>query len=203
MRHSFLDRYSRLSSPIHRIPVGLKLTFTLLILVGSVSVPLSDSSFFIVLAGLLAVIIGLSRIPLLFLVKRLLLLELFVIGIALLSLLQSDGLSVFFGLMARSSLCLLTIVLFSNTTRFSELLERLRRWRVPALIISILALMYRYVFLLVDEMERMQRARMSRTFSKYRLSAWGSLATVVAHLFLRSTERAERIYAAMCARGWK
>ncbi|MGA2586237.1 MAG: CbiQ family ECF transporter T component [Candidatus Aminicenantales bacterium] len=32
---------------------------------------------------------------------------------------------------------------------------------------------------------------------------WVLLSRIVGQLFLRSTERAERIYAAMSARGWK
>jgi cobalt/nickel transport system permease protein len=63
--------------------------------------------------------------------------------------------------------------------------------------------MYRYLFVLVDEAERMQRARRSRTFTRLRTHAWESRASLVGQLFVRSTERAERIYAAMCARGWR
>ena len=84
-----------------------------------------------------------------------------------------------------------------------DLLSGLRSLRIPGLLVTTLALTYRYLFLLVDEMERMQRARRSRTFTRHRLQAWRSLATVIAQLFVRTSERAERIYAAMCARGWK
>ena len=63
--------------------------------------------------------------------------------------------------------------------------------------------MYRYLFVLIDEAERMQRARRSRTFTSERSHVWKSLAALVGQLFVRSTERAERIYAAMCARGWR
>ena len=49
----------------------------------------------------------------------------------------------------------------------------------------------------------MRRARLSRTFSSGRRRHWQSLATVVGQLFVRASERAERIYDAMCARGWK
>jgi cobalt/nickel transport system permease protein len=75
--------------------------------------------------------------------------------------------------------------------------------RVPALLVTTLALMYRYLFELVDEAERMQRAQKCRTFERRRWHAWKSLGTVAGQLFVRSTERAERIYAAMLARGWK
>jgi cobalt/nickel transport system permease protein len=63
--------------------------------------------------------------------------------------------------------------------------------------------MYRYLFVLIDEAERLNRARSSRTFSASRLRRWHTLASLIGQLFVRSTERAERIYAAMSARGWK
>lgn len=172
-------------------------------LVCTVVVPASMSVLFISEAVFLVAIAIVSRIPLVFLAKRLLFLEVFVLGVAGLSLLQPHGLVAFTTALVKSTICLFTIVLFSNTTPFADLLRMFRRWGVPALMITILALMYRYVFVLIDEMERMQRARASRTFVKKRWTQWKSLSTVIAQSFLRSTERAERIYAAMLARGWK
>ena len=203
MRHSFLDRYSRLDSPIHRIDVSVKLMSLILLLVATITTPISSYAAFAAVSIMLLVVAFASRIPVMFLVRRMVLLELFVAGVAILSLLQPDGIAAFTTLVVRSTLCLLAIVLFSNTTPFSELLELLRNWRVPVLLITLLALMYRYLFVLVDELERMQRARTSRTFTRNRAAVWHSLATVVSQLFVRSTERAERIYAAMCARGWQ
>jgi cobalt/nickel transport system permease protein len=63
--------------------------------------------------------------------------------------------------------------------------------------------MYRYLFVLIDEGERLSRARMSRTFSTNRVRKWQALGSLIGQLFVRSTERAERIYAAMTARGWR
>jgi energy-coupling factor transporter transmembrane protein EcfT len=56
---------------------------------------------------------------------------------------------------------------------------------------------------LVEEAERMRRARASRTFTRQRRARWQTLSTVVGQLFVRASERAEHIYDAMCARGWK
>jgi cobalt/nickel transport system permease protein len=95
------------------------------------------------------------------------------------------------------------MVLLSNTTPFADLLRVLKAWRMPALLVTTLSLMYRYLFVLVDEAQRMQRARASRTFTPKRRRAWRTMATVISQLFIRSSERAERIYAAMCARGWR
>ena len=203
MRHAFFDRYSRLASPIHRMPLSLKLGATIAILVTVVFAPISVQPVFFCVAGLLFIVALSSRIPFLHLVRRLLFLEIFVVGITILSLLQPRGMSIFSTLLAKSTLCLFTVVLFSGTTQITDLLRALRRWGTPDLMITVLALMYRYTFVMMDEMERMQRARTSRTFVGRRRDHWQSLSTVVAQLFIRSTERAERIYAAMCARGWK
>ena len=203
MRHSFIDRYSTISSPIHRVPLPVKLIVTLAILLSTVMVARSAGIYFVAAIVSLTVVAVVSRIPPLFLVKRLLFLEVFVLGVAGLTLLQPNGMEAFANALIRSTICLFTIVLFSNTTRFADLLQSLRRWGIPDLMITILALMYRYIFVLVDEMERMQRARSSRMFVEKRWARWKSLSTVIAQSFLRSTERAERIYAAMLARGWK
>jgi cobalt/nickel transport system permease protein len=203
MRHSFLDRYSRLASPVHRLPVTGKLAAALALLILIVTLPIALYGLFAVILVFLCTVAVLSRIPLSFLLKRMLLLEVFALTVSLLSLLQPDGILVFTRLVLKSSLCLFTIVLFSNTTPFAKLLEALRKWRVPALLITLLALMYRYLFVLIDEMERMQRARTSRTFVRKRALLWRSLATIMSQLFIRSTGRAERIFAAMCSRGWQ
>ena len=104
---------------------------------------------------------------------------------------------------AKSTICLLTIILVSNTTPFSRILRVLKAAHVPSLLTTTIALMHRYLFVLVEEAERMRRARASRTFTHRRGARWQALSTVVSQLFVRASERAERIYDAMCARGWK
>ena len=63
--------------------------------------------------------------------------------------------------------------------------------------------MHRYIYVLADESERMKRARLSRSFTPGRRFQWLALSTVAGQLFVRASERAERIYNAMGARGWK
>jgi len=203
MHHDYLDRFSRLESPIHRAPAGLKLAFALLGLLTVILAPVSPGVFFGVIALVLVAIAAASRVPPVFLAKRLLMLEPFVIGVAVLSLLQPGGVAIFLKLVARGTLCLFAVLLLSSTTPFSEILRVFRSLRFPAILVTMMALMYRYVFVLVDEAERMSRARASRTFRSGRWGAWRTGAGIIGQLFVRSTIRAERIYAAMCARGWK
>jgi len=210
MQHDFLDRYSRLDSPVHRLPAVRKLVAALGLVIATVLVPISAVGYFILLASFLVGVAAASRIPPQFLVRRLLLLEPLVLGVAVLSIFQPAGGKVFATIVVKSTLCLFTMILLSNVTPFADLLRVLKRAHVPALLVTTLALMYRYLFVLIDEVERMKRARVSRTFmaprasfTRTRVRAWKTLATVIGQLFVRASERAERIYAAMCARGWR
>ncbi len=203
MRGNLLDSLSGLDSPVHRLPAWLKLLSAVGIVILTVLAPPEWWFLYAVEAAGVPAVAALARIPQRFLLRRVALLEPFVIGVALLALFQPAGLRVFAFLMIRSTLCLAVMVLLANTTPFSQLLGVMQRLRVPALLITTLALMYRYLFVLVDETHRMRMARRSRTFTHTRTWSWRSGSGIISQLFIRATERAERIYSAMCARGWQ
>ena len=199
----FGHHHSHAHSPVHRMPAALKLAVALVMMIGTVLLPLTARSWFACVTLLLVLATVLSRISVFFLMKRLLLLAPFVLGVALVNAFQPAVRGSWLAVAIKSGICLLTVILVSNTTPFSEILRVLRRVRVPALLITTIALMHRYLFVLAEESERMRRARLSRTFTRTRRFRWHTLATVVGQLFVRASERAERIYDAMCARGWK
>jgi cobalt/nickel transport system permease protein len=193
--------HGRPDTPIRRTPAEVKLGAGLALITVTVLLPTGATAWLLGAATFLAVVAVLSRIPPLFVLKRLLLLAPFVLGVTVMNAFQPAQRAHWPWLLARSVVCLLTVILVSNTTPFSEVLRVLRRIRVPALLITTIALMHRYLFVLAEEAERMHRARASRTFAARRRWQWPVLATVAGQLFIRASERAERIYAAMCARG--
>jgi cobalt/nickel transport system permease protein len=203
MHHDFIDRFSRADSPIHRLPATVKMASALLFISIAVMAPLRTAFLFPVLALSALLVAALSRIPVLFILKRLLVFEPFVVIIAAVSLLQPGGGMKFVSIIIKSTLSLTAMLLVSNTTPFTEVLGVLRRIHTPPVFVTLIALMYRYIFVLIDETQRMRRARLSRTFVKARARSWRSASIIIGQLFLRSTERAERIFAAMSARGWR
>lgn len=188
---------------LHRLSAGFKLAAALALILTVVLLPRGQWPALAAMAALLSALVFASRISWRFLLKRLLLLEPLVLGVAGLMLFQADGLARCALAMSKANLCLLVTLLLSQTTPATEMLRVLQRLRVPRLFITTLTLMHRYLFVLADEAERMRRARASRTFTPQRRFQWRTLATVVGQLFVRASERAERIYDAMCARGWK
>lgn len=203
MNLNFLDRHSRMDSRIHRLPASVKLLTALALVLTTLLIRPSHPWLLPPMALLLIAITAVSRLPWRFLAMRLLLLEPFVLGAAVLALFQPGGWRLFLILVAKTTLCLLTMVLLSNTTPFADLLRVLKSAHVPWLLVTTLALMYRYLFVLMDESQRMKRARQSRTFTSDQTWTWRTTATIIGQLFIRASERAERIYAAMCARGWQ
>jgi cobalt/nickel transport system permease protein len=200
--HHFMN-HGHGHSALHRAPAGWKLAGALTLVLTVVLLPRTQLTGLVAVAVSLAGLFAVSRMPIIFLLKRLLLLEPLVLGVAGLMWFQPDGGKIFAVVMLKANLCLLTTVLLANTTPFTELVRVLQRLRVPWLFVTTLTLMHRYLFVLRDEAERMRRARASRTFTRGRRFQWQTLSSVVGQLFVRASERAERIYNAMCARGWK
>jgi cobalt/nickel transport system permease protein len=190
-------------SALSRLPAVLKLGMALAMIVGTVLAPPTAVGWFTGMAFVLLVAVVLGRLPLRFLVKRLVWLSPFILSVALVNAFQPAAERSWLAVAIKSTICLLTIIVVSNTTPFSGILRVLKAARVPGLLITTIALMHRYLFVLVGEAERMRRARASRTFTRRRRAHWKTLSTVVGQLFIRASERAERIYDAMCARGWQ
>lgn len=193
---------------VFRLPAALKLAVALGALLLLVASPWRGYAMAGGVAGALLLVALAARLNLLELLRRLLLLEPLVIGVAALNLVGPGGLERCLPLLARSSACLLVMVVLAATTPFTEILGVLRRARVPALLLTVVALTHRYLFLLRDERLRLLRARQSRTFTRRRgagtsARSWSTLAGVVGMLFVRASERGERVYDAMRARGWR
>jgi cobalt/nickel transport system permease protein len=197
-----LRSYAHLDSPVHRLPGRAKLLVTVLFVVGVVLIPVTRPLWTCGALALLVSGVFAARLPLSAFVARLALSQPFVLGVAVLALFQGRGLAVFVALALKSTACVAAAQLFAHTTPFHDLLEVLRRARVPSSLVLALALLHRYLFVFVDESRRMRRARAARTWRTSAWDTWKALASVIAVSFVRSTTRAERISVAMRARGW-
>jgi cobalt/nickel transport system permease protein len=111
--------------------------------------------------------------------------------------------------MLRAWLSVQGALLLVATTRFPDLIHALEHLHFPKLIVTIIAFLYRYLFVLTDEVLRMTRARQARSAAAAGRQSGGSLrwragvaGSMVGQLFLRSYERSDRIYNAMLSRGY-
>lgn len=90
---------------------------------------------------------------------------------------------------------------FFLTTTFPRVLEALKWFRVPPILIEAMATSYRYAFLLFDEYFKMRdAARIKGGLQTYAM-ACRSTAMILSQIILRAYDRALRIQEAMTARG--
>ncbi|MFH1448193.1 MAG: cobalt ECF transporter T component CbiQ [Candidatus Micrarchaeota archaeon] len=221
MEHSFIDRYSKLDSPIHRLNPKIKILSAILFIVAVVTIPARPQVFAFYFVVLLALMI-VSTVPLGFIFRRSLMFCPFVLVPVLFSTLMFtpgeaigsygvghfkvtvtyDALNIILIVFSRAWLSILASILLVSTTGFSNLLKGLQTLGVPRVITMVMSFMYRYMFVLTDELMRMRRARESRCFRGGFLETLRSSGSIIGSLFIRSYERGERVYAAMLSRGF-
>ena len=88
-------------------------------------------------------------------------------------------------------------VLLGATTAYPPVLRGLESMRVPRTLTLIAAFMYRYLFVIVDEVRRMRAARDARGYRPRTMLGDGAIGRIATALFLRSYARGERVYLAM------
>lgn len=102
----------------------------------------------------------------------------------------------------RVAACVALLSLLLVTTRFRAIVTALRRLGLPPIAVSLLSISYRYLRLFFAELERMVRARRSRTVTDPDLDrTWRDSGHFLGTFLLRSLERGERVQRAASARG--
>jgi cobalt/nickel transport system permease protein len=121
------------------------------------------------------------------------------------------GVERFISIALKSWISLQIAIVLASSTPFPDLLVAMRAIRIPRLIVAIFSLMWRYLFVLVDETIRLLRARSARSGQSIdpQLKTGGSIGWrarvaggLAGNLFVRAIERSDRIYMAMLARGY-
>lgn len=110
------------------------------------------------------------------------------------------GIISFISIILRCMLTILGAFTLLASTGFAPLCRGLRQLGAPRILITLLAFLYRYAFILMDEFQNMLMAFRSRRggSGSVPLSTWGAMT---GQLLLRTFGRAERIYQAVLCRG--
>lgn len=218
MKHDFIDHHREGDSPIHLADPRLKIIMMVTYIFVVVLIPRQAKHFFLALSAiplLLALISGISVFH--FLSKLLKIYPMIFFITFLLPFFKGTepavfqwsifkiypaGLDKFVLINLKSVLSVFMSVILTTTTSFDMLLKGLEELRIPKIFILILSFMYRFIFLLIDEVERMLTAFQSRYIRLKLLTRLKFVAQQIGVLFIRTFERGERIYQAMEARGF-
>lgn len=210
----FLDTLSYKDTVIHRLNARTKVIATFAFIVTVVSFPKYEITGLIPFFLFPAVIFSLGDIPVWFILKKVLIVSVFAVFIGIFNPLfdthvmidlfgipVSGGWVSFFSILLKFFLTMCSALLLISTTSFPGICHALRKLRIPEIFISQLLFLYRYIFVLIEETLRMVRARDLRSFGK-RGQGMKVFINLIGTLFMRTIERADRIYHAMLSRGF-
>lgn len=207
----------QIASPWHHLTPRTRVICAVLFVCATALTPNGQWATWAIYTAGLAVLLGISRVPLSILLKRVAV-EFVFVGAVLLGTLfreggrviwewgilriTTDGLTVLGSVTLKVLLCLLMLNLLVLTTAIPALLHALAGLRVPPLLTAIFASMYRYLGVLIDEFATLRRAAAARNLNlnprRYRLI----VGNMIGSLFIRTYERGDRIHQAMLARGY-
>ncbi|MFW6294813.1 MAG: cobalt ECF transporter T component CbiQ [Halanaerobium sp.] len=205
------------SSWIQKLDPRLKIivTFTTAFLIALTN-DLTTLYYFLFLAVFLIIS---SRIKVKFLLKKLILINFFIIiiwifipfsfpGEELLSLgafsITVEGINFALKITLRSNSIMLLIISLLTTSSMSEIIHALYRLKVAEKLIYLFFFVYRYLHIIKKEYNNLNEAMLMRGFkAKTNLHTYKSYAYLIAMLLIKSYERSQKVYEAMICRGFK
>jgi cobalt/nickel transport system permease protein len=218
MSFHHLDRYADLATPVTRLAPTARVLGTVVVALSAALLPLGAWTQMAELTLLVLGIALIARIPPAVLAARVAppLAFVLLVGAALPVLVPgtpmmrlgplsvSDaGLLRFASVVGRALPALLAAVVLVSTLRFTELVQALRDLRLPRAVTTSLGLAYRYLYILTDEIEQLQRAARSRNAGAGAARRRRLLMGITAAALGRSFARSERVHQAMLARGYR
>ena len=208
-----MDDLARGETCVHRRHPLAKLVATVGFLIAVISLDKYEVSNLIPFVFYPLLLLIFSEIPAGPVINRILIVEPFIIALGIFNPIFdrqdvligainiSAGWLAFLSILIKGSLTVAAVVLLLATTGMERLTAAFRMLHIPRIFVLQLLLTYRYISLLAEEVGRLLRAHELRTPGHKGVApaAWGSLA---GGLLLRSFDRAQRIYQAMCLRGF-
>lgn len=202
-------------APLRALPAPVKVVAALAFVLGVVLTPRTAVAVFVLDAAAVGVVAHLAGLRPLVLARRLAVELPFLAFAAALPFvatgpqvalgplsLSAPGLWAAWGIVAKGTLGVAVAVVLVEVTPVPDLLDGLRRLRVPAALCAIAGFMARYGVLLRDDLRRLQVARVARGDDPRWLWQARSVARTAGATFVRSFERGERVQVAMAARGY-
>ncbi len=210
----YMDTLACADSWLHRLDPRTKLITTLIFIVAVVSFDKYAISGLIPFFIFPIALVALSGLPAGYLFKKVLLVLPIAALIAIFNPFMdrevifyvgplgiSGGWISFFSIILRFILTVSAALILIALTGFNSVCLALSKFGVPKPFVVQLLFFFRYLFVLTDEAGRMVRAWSLRSFSSKKIS-FRVFISLTGHLLLRTLDRAERIYLAMCSRGF-
>jgi cobalt/nickel transport system permease protein len=211
---SYLDTLATGNTVIHRLDPRIKVLMAALFVICVVSFDKYVIAAMFPFALFLTIIMGLGEIPAIYVIKKLVLASPFAIMIGIFnpffdqqivlhlgSIAVSGGWISFFSILLRFCLTVSAMLVLIATTGFNSVCMALEKLGIPKIFAVQLLMLYRYIFVLIAEGQRMYQARTIRSFQGRGMDM-KTFTYFIGQLLLRTIDRGQRIHLAMLCRGF-
>jgi cobalt/nickel transport system permease protein len=113
-----------------------------------------------------------------------------------------DGFNLGFLLLARIMGGFSCLAFLALTTPMTELFSEFERFKIPKVVLEIAMLMYRYIFVFMNEALNMYHSQETRLGYSSLKKTYKSLGILASNLFIRTWVKGEQAYIAMESRGY-
>jgi cobalt/nickel transport system permease protein len=209
-----LDAIAEMDTPIHRLDPRAKVLTTLVFIIYVVSFDRYEIARLLPFFLFPAFLIGMANMPFGYLVRKLVIVSPFVLFIGIFNpfldreiILQVGSLHItggwvsLFSIMLRFTLTVGAALLLIATTGFPAICMALDKLGLPRVFVVQMLLLYRYLFVLIEESIRTIRAYTLRSFGKEKMR-FQVFKQLLGNLLLRTLDRAQRIHMAMLSRAF-
>ena len=209
-----LDEYARYDNTVNNLNSLSKLIITVFYVVTLASFGRYEVISLLPFALIPVLAASLGEIPVSLIIRRILFFEPIIIIAAILNpildrqLIHIDGFVVaagwltFISLVIKGTLMISAGIILIATTGIDGIASALRSLRIPSIFITVVVLIYRYFYVLMDEAANMIKAHNMRNPKRKGIEL-KVFSTMMGQLLLRTFARAQRIYYAMILRGYK
>jgi cobalt/nickel transport system permease protein len=219
LHHAHIDKFAYQDSPLHRLDARVKLIAAIVFSIFVLALPRQSVSVLACYAVWPFAMLAVGGIPLGFVLRHILVVSPFIAALALaMPFYARMPVEVAFGpfqwtttsgwlrcgaITGKFFVTMGVLIALVSTTRFSDLLAGMEKMGMPKMLVMQLGFLYRYIFVLIDRVHHMLRARAGRRLRS--LGARRELATAAAmigSLLLHSIDAAARVGIAMEGRGF-
>ncbi|XPV74835.1 MAG: cobalt ECF transporter T component CbiQ [Desulfovibrio sp.] len=213
---SFAEEFADGHSIVHTITPRIRLIVATLFSCAVATFANDSAALAALIAGALLAL--LAKLPIKPLVKRLIVINVFVVFLWVFLPFTTEGtpLRTFGPLVAsvegvhlaklltlKANAIMLTFITLGATMTVSQFGRAMQRLGIPDKLCHLLLFTFRYIFVIEQEFKKMTRALKARGFApRTNMHTWRTYSYLVGMLLVKSYDRAEQVYKAMVCRGF-
>ncbi|MBI5755467.1 MAG: cobalt ECF transporter T component CbiQ [Nitrospirae bacterium] len=115
-----------------------------------------------------------------------------------------EGLRLSILIFTKAVAIVLTTDAIFGSSRFDISMIAMQHLKCPKVLVQMVLFTYRYIFVFIDEIKRMEKAMRSKGFvMKANMNTLRTMGNFVGALLIRSFERTSRVYSAMLSKGYE